>query len=958
MRKIFTKVLAITTLLFVGLGLQSCLQDVNHEPKLQVGTPVVNSAVSVDVPLQVNALSQIFYKVEEASEGQEAPSAVTLQMAGKVVAGSTKVLKLSGQDGLVKGKEYVVWITASISNTEFYQNGKVFSATFATPDYYEDQVQILSIQQDGANVYVTFPHEICHTCNRVKWGITDLATYNLYGQPVVEKLTTNDTHYPNYVISDDTLLEINTYNAYRRDENGNILYVDWMGNTYLENDPNRTEDAEPLQYHPILTPGTPCVLMLSEVEWADGVNVMPTMGWAVDSFGPGWYKFPFDMAGYEEAKYGGGGGWMPWQRPAPGGDDAPEVNEEDYWERNAWHKKILFKTAAPQVTDATVKVEFSDMSAAGGIITFEPNEKAFAWAVGIFPEESEYGQTWSGLKNDFLDGDESLMQWLSTSEIGFNLGFRYLYEHETENGKLAMKLYSENYDDLAYFSMLPAPGTKCHLIVTTVDGKMEDGEPVVDFSKQNFQHIKFTIPDYKKPAPKLEVTAVEPYSPYEVKFIVKNPDYATNPVVKVNYAAHYAREFDLELGNGYTYSALCEYAYPFDVTEVELINSAEGLEVIIPSRENATTRLAVMGWNAENRPSNPDAEGSKAVAEASTTKIPDAERVEFTKINGLEGVWTATATIKNAVWNDETFDYAYPEVQKSWKVTIGDLTSPASLSQEVYDLYAGFGVSKEQTDIYFAQFKEEEALYNSAVRGQNRILCQGFGYGDGAAFSTVTPWNLFLDTEYSFKNVGDIYYQFGMKWFLQEDAQGNVFIPVNVLRVPPLTAWSTVAYLVPAFTDADGVDWAAYLPSTEEGLDIVSEWPNIPVEVSADKQTITIKGLKIGEDTYYPNAGFDYGDIYLYYPKVVSEVVLTKGWTEPEPEQGVEPTKKQVKSLAKSANGATFTAPKAVKRASRMVGSMPEKKAVKFVEIRQLSNEQIKENLRKYYEKQKGIFRK
>ena len=59
------------------------------------------------------------------------------------------------------------------------------------------------------------------------------------------------------------------------------------------------------------------------------------------------------------------------------------------------------------------------------------------------------------------------------------------------------------------------------------------------------------------------------------------------------------------------------------------MNSEEGCVITFPSREDAITRLAVMGWNQEGRPSVFEGENPDAVADASSGVVPDAPREEF-----------------------------------------------------------------------------------------------------------------------------------------------------------------------------------------------------------------------------------------------------------------------------------------------------------------------------------------
>ena len=63
-----------------------------------------------------------------------------------------------------------------------------------------------------------------------------------------------------------------------------------------------------------------------------------------------------------------------------------------------------------------------------------------------------------------------------------------------------------------------------------------------------------------------------------------------------------------------------------------------------------------------------------------------------------------------------------------------------------------------------------------------------------------------------------------------------------------------------------------------------------PVTLSEDHQTITIHPLESNGATWYPNVvgestGLGGAITYILENPIVSEVVLTKGWTEPEAEQ-------------------------------------------------------------------------
>lgn len=53
-----------------------------------------------------------------------------------------------------------------------------------------------------------------------------------------------------------------------------------------------------------------------------------------------------------------------------------------------------------------------------------------------------------------------------------------------------------------------------------------------------------------------------------------------------------------------------------------------------------------------------------------------------------------------------------------------------------------------------------------------------------------------------------------------------------------------------------------------------------PVEVSADKNTITINPLSYNGDTYYMNPGRYYYGSYQLSSRIIAPITLTRGWNE------------------------------------------------------------------------------
>ena len=890
----------IVAMLFVSSALMtSCIQDPGAAT-LEVGAPNVISALRVEIPLGAKNLASVGYKVVEVVDGQEptAPAnAMLLYRSGKKVEGSPKKLVLTGNDGLYRGKTFVVYIAAAISDTEFYNNGQIFSVQFSTPDSWADEdgdVVVIRTHSEGADIEVNVPARIKEQNRRIKWGVANFAMLEYYGQaPIPAKLHSNDQVYPASIIKNDTLLEINHYNIYRRNEKGEIAYYYFAGynpdgtvkfEECAPNDPMvETGEAEPVSYYQHFQPGEPLVVMMSEVDYADCPYIHSLDGQdyidhiannncghkhpMIDyQWGPGWYWYPYDYAAYQKEA---GGDREPGELPMPGvgGGSTPNIDFDKFWHEGAWYKRIELRLPGPEeFTTGDVTINTSGLKTDGGKITFTPTGDTFAYFAFICPETSDIGAGYHDLLK-YVNNDPSLLQWLTTSEIAPYLSI-FPYE-----GQTVMNLEEVLYDVQA--------GMRYHVIVNAVPGKMVNGDMMIDVSKQKFQHMTFKLPEYTLEEPELIVTPYEAYSPYKVKFNVKNAK-PSIPVKKIAYAFNYTRDFTSYMSTyGYTYEdiVLSNDGYAnFTASEIDQVNSDFGCDVEFDVRENSYATLAVMGWNVEGRPSS-IGEGSKAVAEAKSTIVEAAEALDMTKLNALKGEWTATTTVKSV--NYETGEPTAP-TQKSWKVTIGDLATNNTFTAEDYAVFENAGVNKEAADAYLAEFNKQAADYNAAVLGQNRVLCQGWDVSGQRETSTASPWDLFRMPDYNASLVDYLFYDFGPKWFLQTKANGDIFIPVNYNVVPPVLCWynGLEHYLCSSNVE---MGYANYIdPNDPMGVESVG----IPVEVSADGNTITLKAVTIDfgsqKVTLYPSMIYNnQGQLAFYRPYVVSEVVLTKGWNAP-----------------------------------------------------------------------------
>ena len=992
--KNFLKSFVICSVLaLVGSMTTSCIPDGPEGGNDKWGTPVLeitgdavaHTAVSVDVPVNGKYIKKLACLVKEiivdengtkyfvtgydkenkpTTTAYAVPSANMVFRNGKAkeAGASFSNIHLDGNDGLDRNKTFEVFIAATISDTEYYNNGQVLSAMFTTPDRYaDDDVAVIRQNYEGMDVYVTFPESVKAKGRRVKWGVTNIAMLEYNGNPPMPQLLHScDYVYPAYLIERDTLLEINHYNAYRRNDKGEIGYY-VIGNGYCtEVDPNSDDVkngvAGIIQYYYNFQPGEPLVLLMSEVDYAECDcespkscgKKHPTIDWG---WGKGWYWYPYDMEGYQNAN------WHDGLPSMGGGASSSTVDAEKYWHEGAWYRKVELRLPGPEKFESTVNVEFSNLTTKDGSITFTPEGETYMYLVGIFEHTNEFQQGYIDITRDYLDGDESLWQWFTTAEMAPYFG---VYPYYAAEGQVKINL-SE------YFASLVA-GTKYHVVVNAL-GKTKDknGDYYADVTAQNFQHLTFQLKEYTLPEPELQVTAVEPYSSWKVSFNVKNPNWKTNPIESVSFVANYARDFASYMkANGFTYTDMAMMnagiaGYQLNDADIEMVNSEAGANIEFDVLENSQFTAAFIGWNTEGRPSNPDSETYPGYATASSLVAVADEALDLTKLNALKGEWTASAKVK--MYNAETGEFTLTD--HSWKVTIGELSSPSSLSQDIYDIFERNGVSKAAADAYFAEFKEQEAAYNQSVTGLNRVLCTGWAVDGDRGMSTATPWDLFIMEDYNSSATSYLFHDFGPKWFLQVNKDGNIFIPVNYNRVAPLTSWynGQAHYLCGANYDSKyAMLYDSSDPSSVESV-------GIDVAVSADGNTVvlqpyTVNFYEVDENgnpkvddqgdiilspvQFYPNVVYEStSGLAFYNSHVVSEVTLTRGWTAP--------SKASVKGNGHSGkkvvpSNVQYTAPKRPYSITTLVPQQP-KAEVTVSKNKQVTPEQTRTGMEKLMKK-------
>ena len=397
-----------------------------------------------------------------------------------------------------------------------------------------------------------------------------------------------------------------------------------------------------------------------------------------------------------------------------------------------------------------------------------------------------------------------------------------------------------------------------------------NGDGWLDGHEQVCKAYEFYLPQPTKPAPEIVVTALESTSPYEVKFNVKCP---TKDAYRGASISNYEKEWLMTGMSGA--ELLAEYGdyFTFNTVEIMQINSDEGLTVTYPSRPNENNYFAAMVANDE---------GTETYSEtviARTLSEPAKPAVDSPLFESLVGEWTASATVSYGLYNEEKEDYDIFTETHTCPVTIGDFEYPEQLTEEAYATFQRHGVSREQADAYYAEFKAAAKTFLDNTHSQNRILMNGFDFTGGLEpyYTYSDPYSLFVSDTYNGYTSEMPLYDFGPKWYLEVAADGTVTAPFNTNYFTPMASWYTTSQAIYeshliAYEPTTGTT-AGYM-GDEEG-NVVNG--HFPVEISEDGNTIVVKPMAYSEYNFYPNAAIYYGSgQYQMSVKVISEITLTR----------------------------------------------------------------------------------
>lgn len=792
-------------------------------PKMEVKV-VSTGTTTVDLELTTEKITDYAYQAH-AVKPETAPEAAVLfalGTTGKCTANTTTFTVKELQPG---EKNYIY--VAGLTDEETYYKEVILVEI--TTESFSDAVTVYDIAQRTAKVHVNVPADLKEKGNALKWRTVSLSTYNMYkklqGMPDAESMNLSDEYYHQYITEDNTFI-LDEDHCYVLDEQGQPIYDEDSGEYRVH------------FYPPV--PGQPQVFTLGE--YAQGEHP-----WG---FGTGYYAALFDTDAYYEALYGGGGGGFdPLSAPFRPMDEAGTVEEANYW--TGFYHKSQFQFTNPTLLDGKFNIT-TNLRANGGVVSLNPDPSIKFYCVMIIDTD-----TFDNSIMPLLDNNTDYLQWFVTS---FDAQMMTpVYQGEGPADLVLEDLFYVN-QDMKFKVFAVGMGDDLGL-------------------SQCMETLEFGMPEPTLPAPVLEVKGIDnpegPESPYEVWFNIKC---TTQNAATAKYACNYERDWESMRKKGYSDADLIASSNAqFTPAEIAQINSTDGMNIKFSAREDSNTYFGALAANIEGT------ESEAVVASRRTIREPAAERVDSPLFEELKGDWTATATVfyTVTVWDSEKGQNVTETKteQKSCKVTIGDVKSPATLPASVYALYPN--MTKAEVDALYADLKQTEEIFNEKTRNQNRILCNGFDFEVGQYASSEpwltygSPYDLFVSSSYNAYNNEAVLYDFGPKWYFEIKKDGSVGVPFDTNYFAPLSDW---------WTDKNGYKQAYYLlgASDSHSLPYVNEGTGyFPAEVSADKNTITVKPLTYGEETYYPWAAYNYYGSWSANARIKSDITLTRGWTEP-----------------------------------------------------------------------------
>lgn len=830
MKRIFTKLASVIAVSALAFGLAGCDEPIveednggdfnsngsNTENVVDLKASLVSSGVDfLEIKVEAKGLDAVSY--ECYTEAQSELQASSILRSGKEY--DVKKGENIRIDGLTGGTAYWVYFAGKAGSEVL---DEVFELAVSTQAYDAVEGTMLTLVENtkrSFKVHLNVPQNVEQDETRsIRYAYTTLP---MYISKKMAGMHDSDLLYQNGQVDtrQDITIEMSPENEYLLDENGNFVV-----------DPSTGME---IQLHDPFVPGEPVIFMAGEFEWGEGY----VANWGPN--GDGWGYF-VPMCDLEQYYTDLDNGTLKTSAMTKGMEPDMQLYSEEhpYW--YGAFEKMVFTLEQPELLDAEIEVRYEQITPINATIKIIPDDNVYLYCYFVV-DDATYENMVS-----LLGGREDWMQWFVSSNW-----IRYNFMVGQEQGPITVNVKEEFFAD-----WLPEQ-TDFHLLITAIGD--EEG------ASQMFVHEKFTTAARVLDAPIVNVTAVENNkNTYEAKFNIKAPN---SDLVAAYYGANYVKDWIPEINDGATYASLCQN--PLSDEDIQAINSAEGLTISIPSLDGQTTRLAVLGYNEEYTP-NVLIAGCSAIADCSTCLLPLEPHIESPLFKDLVGDWTAVATVWAAEY-DSNNNLQYFKKQSKTKITISDKVETPELTDEVYAAYAEFGWSKEAVDGYYEDFKKQAQTFNDyRLHYRNRLLCLGWFekdvYDNPSRLSARSAFDLFCATDYQSVDNAELFYDFGPKWYLQIGEDGSVTVPVNQDSMPPMTFAFDYVFFV-----------GGYDKNTNDAFK--THETGFPVQISSDKNTVTIKAVEENGGKYYMNAiaGWGQADASITEP-VISEIKLTRGW--------------------------------------------------------------------------------
>lgn len=819
MQKQLFKLMALLLTALLTVGLAACSEDPEvtpddntEEPLFTVQTAEIG-ATTVDFKLSTRDISQVHFLVDEGAT--LSATELLISTRGKELQNFTDGESTATISGFQANKKYAVHFAATTTEDEFF--GQVVSVEFTTANF-SGEVTFFDITKNSFKVHVNFPEDVKERGNVLKWGFADdliMKGVNIYA----DALNRHDKNGTYFSDTKTFTFDNSEESSYPKLEDGNYDYEAWL-------------------YEPIV-PGQPLTFMLGEFEYvkkgelgydyqdADGDWMYGdyTAGWHE----PGWYHAMFDYYGYTGSELFGGGPHDPklQTQSLASSPLAEEVftDQHEYW--SGYFRMFKFRTELPDKLEGHIDIDDSGLKPNGGIIKLKPSETVLFYLAGIFTDD-----TWAQFLASLPDQNPETIQWGLTSSMAFQSYGVIQLSGNTDLNPNEIWLY-------------PDTDTRYRLVLIG----MGDENGYTQFYQEHFYRLpKPTLPAPTIKVKSIEAPAGEEQSPYDLWFNIKSPSQDADVVM---YACDTKFAWDKALVSS-SYSDIIRQGFYFSEEEVLDINSAEGLNIKFTTLQPGKTYgLGCLAVNVE---------GTYSVASYAEGSTPSEElpaRVESDLFSSLAGDWTISAEILYTLYNSDTLESTVEREVRTTPVHIGDLTFNRDVvTQTIYDNFASCyknRMTKEEVDAELASIESTFAAYNEQVRNFNRISCQGYDlysippYHDYSSTAYISPETLFTAASkdrYTYIDAAGMLYDFGPKWYLEVDAQGNVTMPFNVATMDPTLGYSGL-YIM-------GVN-STNLQALEMIMRVDGQTGHFPVEVSDDRNTITIKPLEINGEKYYPH---------------------------------------------------------------------------------------------------------